>query len=281
MSHTQILVSVGDDTFFCDNIGVNSISRVNVFNTLRPVRASHLIDPLITALVQPLSKDQISKYVFAVYDLRNFRYMLFVPLFATDGITVEETIVFSYSNIPALKIQAWARLRGWRWQAACRTALQNMVFARDNKLYSYSFDESTDALDFVGDPTFNSGNGVPIQFKWEMPWTDLKHRMDIKVVRYIAIDTQGSGNFTVKAYVDNLISEPLLSMNFIGSGGGGYGNSPYGNSPYGGGRRTIDERLFTFVAKLKLLKLVFSGETKKRLRFISISLAYIHGSIRR
>ena len=33
------LISVGDDTFYCDNVGVNSIARVNVFNTLRPVRA--------------------------------------------------------------------------------------------------------------------------------------------------------------------------------------------------------------------------------------------------
>ena len=76
------LISVGDDTFYCDNVGVNSIARVNVFNTLRPVRAHHLIDPLITAMLQPLTQAQISKYVFAVYDLRNFRYMLFIPAFA-------------------------------------------------------------------------------------------------------------------------------------------------------------------------------------------------------
>ncbi|HEY4385026.1 MAG TPA: hypothetical protein VGN34_11195, partial [Ktedonobacteraceae bacterium] len=156
------LVSVGDDTFYCDNIGVNSISRVNIFNTLRPVRASHLVDPLITALIQPLSHAQISQYVFAVYDLRNFRYMLFVPMFAGDGVTLLETIVFSYSNLPALKIQAWARLRGWKWQASCRTALQNIVFAQGHKLYTYSFDDDVNSMDFVNDSTVNGGVGVPV-----------------------------------------------------------------------------------------------------------------------
>ena len=275
------LVSVGDDTFYCDNVGVNSISRVNIFNTLRPVRASHLIDPLITEMVQPLSRAQISQYVFAVYDLRHFRYMLFVPMFDIDGTTVLETVVFSYSNIPSLKIQAWARLRGWVWQSACRTSLQNVIFAQGYKLYAYSFDDNENSIDFVGDSTINGGAGVPVTFTWEMPWTDLKRRMDIKYLRYIAADTQGSGNFNMRGYVDNILSDPLLSIDFVGGGTGGYGSGPYGSTPYGGGRRTVDERLFAFVSKFKLLKLVLSGTTKKKLRFISISIAYLHGSIRR
>ena len=121
-------ISVGDDTFFNDNVGVNSINRVNMFNTLRPVRASHLIDPLITALIQALTTAQMQQYVFAVYDLRNFRYMMFVPVFEW-WCDVVETLCFSYTNIPTLKIQAWARLRGWIWQSACRTALQNIMFS--------------------------------------------------------------------------------------------------------------------------------------------------------
>src|SRR5215472_18580 len=129
------LVSVGDDTFYNDNIGVNSINRITLFNTLRPLRVSHLIDKLITALIQPLSEDQIQQNVFAVYDIRNFRYMLFIPTFDGSG-NVTGSIGFSYTNIPTLKVQAWARLTGWRWQSACRTALQNIIFSQDNKLYS-------------------------------------------------------------------------------------------------------------------------------------------------
>ena len=279
------LVSVGDDTFFNDNVGVNAISRVNVFNTLRPVRASHLIDPLITELIQPLSAAQIDQHVFAVYDLRNFRYMLFIPTFAANGTTVTETICFSYTNIPMLKIQAWARLRGWVWQSACRTALQNVVFSRGNKLYTYDFDSDFNS-DRRNDPTVQGGLGEEVAFDWELPWADFKHRMDIKHTRYLALDTQGTAAFTAEAYVDNLqtrqgVNTPMLSMQFVGGNSGGYGNVPYGAAPYGGGRRTQDERLYAWTTKFKLLKLRFFGATREKLRFVSISIAYVHGGIRR
>jgi hypothetical protein len=278
------LISVGDDTFYSDNVGVNSINRVNVFNTLRPIRASHLIDPLITALVQPLTPAQIGQYVFAVYDLRNFKYMLFVPTF-TGGV-LAETVCFSYTHIPALKITAWARLRGWKWQAACRTSLQNVIFAGDNKLYAYDFDSPDETVDLLGDPAVNEGSGNPITFEWELPWADFKHRMDIKQTRYIALDVQGKGAFTVEGYVDNIINDqgvraPMLSMNFVGGDSGGYGNAPYGNSPYGSGKRTNEERLFAWTTKFKLFKFRLFGTTRHKLKFISISLAYIHGGIRR
>ena len=101
--------------------------------------------------------------MFAVYDLRNFRYMLFVPVFS-DGV-ITETVCFSYTNIPSLKIQAWARLRGWIWQAACRTALQNVIFARGNKLYAYDFDNMTTGADRLNDPAVNGGAGEPIDVR--------------------------------------------------------------------------------------------------------------------
>jgi hypothetical protein len=280
------LTSVGDDTFYCDNVGVNSITRINIYQTLRPVRASHLVDPMITALLQPLTPQQISQHVFAVYDLRHFRYILFMPVFASDGVTVTETIGMSFSNIPALKVDAWARLRGWNWQAACRTSLQNIIFAGGNKLYSYDFDNPDTGADLLNDPDVNGGNGVPLTFEWELPWADMKRRMDIKQTRYIGLDVQGDGTFTCEAYVDNLeivngVRSPMLSMDFIGGVIGGFGNQLYGNSPYGGGRRSADERLYAWTTKFKLLKLRFIGTTTRKLKFISISIGYILGSVRR
>lgn len=273
------LISVGDDTFFNDNVGINSIARINMFNTLRPLRASHLIDPLTIAAIQPLTAAQIQQYMFSVYDLRNFRYMLFVPVF--DGLGVlQETVCFSYTNVPALKVQAWARLRGWKWQSACRTALQNVIFSRGPKLYSYTFDDDQH-IDLYQDPDENGGLGYPITFDWEMPWADMKKRMDIKVIRYLALDTQGEAAFTAEAYVDNIESSPMLSMQFVGGDAGGYGAVPYGDAPYGGGRRTVDERLYAFTTKYKLIKFRFHGSTIQALKFISVSIAFILGSIRR
>ena len=262
------LVSVGDDTFFCDNVGVNSISRVNQFNTLRPVRASHLIDPLTTKAIQPLSIAQINAYVFAVYDLRNFRYILFIPTFDGNG-NLLETVGYSYTNIPTLKIQAWARLRGWKWQSACRTSLQNIVFSMGNCLYSYDFDNPTQNADFLGDVTYNSGVGVPIIFEWEMPWADFKHRMFIKQTRYIALDTQGSSQFTMEAYLDNT-TVPTLSMTLTS-----------GRTAAEDIRGTQDERLYAWTTKFKLLKLRFFGSTTNKLKFVSVSIAFVSGGIRR
>jgi hypothetical protein len=272
------LVSVGDDTFFCDNVGVNSINRVNTFSTLRPVRASHLIDPLTTAAIQKLSIAQINKYVFAVYDLRNFRYMLFVPTF-DDGGALTETVCFSYTNIPTLKIQAWARLRGWKWQSACRTGLQNIIFSFGERLYSYDFDNPDTGADFLNDNTIAGGTGVPITFEWELPWADFKHRMFIKQMRYVALDTQGDAQFTLEAYVDNYdrnspagYNTPMLSIDFVG---GEYAGVDTGL------RLAGEERLYAWTTKLKLLKLRFYGSTKRKLKFVSVSLAYVRGGIRR
>jgi hypothetical protein len=272
------LVSVGDDTFFCDNVGINSITRVNVFNTLRPVRASHLIDPMTTVALQKLSLPETSKYVFAVYDLRNFRYMLFVPTLGITGNLVE-SVCYSYTNIPTMKIQAWSRLRGWKWQSACRTALQNIVFSSGYKLYLYDFDNPDTCADLLYDDSVSGGAGVPIAFEWELPWADFKHRMFIKQLRYIALDTQGDAPFTLEAYVDNYTNKspvpynaPMLSLAFVGGGYTGTDTTL---------RRAGEERLYAWTTKLKLLKLRFFGSTTRKLKFVSISIAYVTGGIRR
>jgi len=280
------LISVGDDTYFNDNIGINSITRIVLYNTLRPERISQLVDPLITAAIQPLSPAQISQYVFAVYDLRNKRYMLFVPVFVGGVIT--ETIGFSYTNIPALKISAWSRLRGWVWSCACRTSLQNILFANANRIYSYDFDNKVSNADFILDTTYNAdGTGVPIAFEWELPWADFNKRMNIKETAYMSLDTTGTASFTVSMYTDNLRYDnlgaamtPVLTTGMTAGVVSGYGAAAFGNSPYGGGRPTSDERLFAWPAKFKLMKLRMTGSTKKPLRFISVSLAYKRGSIR-
>jgi hypothetical protein len=42
-----------------------------------------------------------------------------------------------------------------------------------------------------------------------------------------------------------------------------------------------EERLYAWTTKLKLLKLRFYGSTKRKLKFVSVSLAYVRGGIRR
>lgn len=283
LSH-RTLISLGDDTYYADNVGVNSATRLAFYNTLRALRVSQLVDPLITPMMTALSQAQITQFVFAIYDLRHFRYMLFIPSFASDGVTVTETIGFSYTNIPTLKVAAWARLRGWTWRCACRTALQNIVFGGGNKLYTYDFDDTDTNIDFNGDTDINSGKGVPVSFTWELPWADFQARTNTKTVRYIGLDTKGTGEFTCEMYVDNYYNNattPMLSMTMVAGDAAGYGSQLYGDSPYGGGRRSSDERLYAFNTKFKLMKLRFYGTTNYKVKFVSISVNYLRGSIRR
>jgi hypothetical protein len=164
--------------------------------------------------------------------------------------------------------------------------LQNIIFCQGNKLYSYDFDNVAINADFLNDPAINSGNGVPVTFEWELPWADFKRRMDIKQTRYIALDTQGTAYFTIEGYVDNFITSqgvrvPMLQFTMVGGDAGGYGNVPFGDAPYGGGRNAGDERLLAWTTKFKLMKLRFTGTTTDKLKFISVSIAYVHGGIRR
>jgi hypothetical protein len=281
------MFSVGDDMFYVDNIGVNSIERIVLNNTLRPKRASQLIDPLITAAIQPLTPAQINKYVFSVYDLRHNRYMLFVPVFDPVTTQLVETVGFSYTSLPILKVDAWARLRGWKWSCATRTALQNVMFGTGNKIYLYAFDDHESNADFVGDTNYEiNGHGIPVTFDWEMPWSDFSKRMDAKETKYVAMDTIGFGSFTLRAYVDNFYQyngadSPMLKMDFVGGDSGGFGNVPFGDAPFGGGRLSREERLFGWTTKFKLMKLRFSGSVTTPLRFVSVSLAYVRKTIRR
>jgi len=284
------MVNVGDDTYFCDNIGVNTLQRVSLLNTLRPRRTSYLIDSLITRSLNSLTPNQIAQFVFGVYDLRNSRYMLFVPVVNTGG-SITETIVYSYTTIAQLQINAWARLRGWAFTAACRTALQNVIFAFSNKLYSYEFDDAENCADFMGDVDFAAdGSGVAQTFIWELPWADFDKRLNSKTIKYIHTDTEGTGSFTLDAFSDNIrkddtgqIDAPQLTMDFDAASSLGYGRDGYGKS-YGGGSTghpTNEERLYGFPMKANLVKLRYRGVTKKPVKFISISLGYTRGSVRR
>jgi hypothetical protein len=184
--------------------------------------------------------------------------------------------------MPTMKIQAWARLRGWTFNSACRTELQNIIFSQSNKLYAYDFDnEKTRCIDYFNDPAINGGHGVPITYDWEMPWTDLKKRMNLKYIKYLAMDTQGTSQFTCRAYVDDIyqyngVDNPLISITLV-AGDTPVPLPPTVESP----GSTNDARLYGFPAKFQILKLRFTGTTTAPVRFISISLAYVMGSIRR
>jgi len=136
-------------------------------------------------------------------------------------------------------------------------------------------------LDFQGDMNYNNGKGVPISFEWEMPWTDLHHRMNMKYMKYISFDTMGTASFTLRVYTDhiyqyNQTDAPTAQMDFI-AGDVGLLVPPVSQ----GGRLTADERLYAVPAKFNIMKLRFTGQATTPVRFVSISIGYLSGTIRR
>lgn len=282
------MVNLGNDLLMMDHIGVPSIARAQFVDTIRPERVSELIDPEIQASILRLSVGTTNDRVFSIYDQRNGECMFFVPnnddrLDADYGV---ECYVFKF--IPTLKVQAWAKYEGWNWDCGCRSLLGRVFFMRNKKLYVLGATEDPVYSDFVDDPDIDEpDDGEPINFVWELPWSDFDRRMHTKTTKYIAFDTKGTAQFNVKMFVDNIyngvtgvLDEALaaLSMNFVGGDAVGFGG---GDQPFGGGRQTSDERLYAWPAKFKIMKLRITGSVSGPLKFVAVTLGYHDGGIRR
>lgn len=277
--------SLGDDALFVDLVGVPKLSTTVLDASLKPDRASQLIDPDIQANLNNLSLLAINERVFSVYNQRDGQYMLFVPNANTVPNTTA-TPCYVQTNVPSLKINAWSLFTGWNFCAATRSAQGRIFFADpQGKIWLYGAVDDPYYADFIGDTDVNAdGTGIPIDFVWELPWADLNTRTNTKTFKYISFDTKGYSRFTCEVYIDNLYRDvngdrkPALSMDFYGGDSPGYGG---GTQPYGGGRRAVDERGTYWPAKFKIFKLRFYGSAKESLHFVSVALNYLRGSFRR
>lgn len=152
-------------------------------------------------------------------------------------------------------------------------------------------------------------SGIPIKFDWHLPWADFDNRMRKKTTRYLGVESEGRAAFTVDMFVDNILEDrsntgqpfsdntyfsdgygwfsedptydPALSMQFVAGDTPGYGLQPFGRNHFGGGRRSSDERLYAWTAHGKLFKLRIHGQSRERLKVVSMSIMYHEGSIRR
>lgn len=320
---------IGNVNLMCDIVGVASISPATFTSKLSPDRPSRLIDPLIQEELSDLASDTMFNSVFSQYDRLSSMYMLFVP--DTERESQTETHGFGYRYIDKLGIAAWNTFSGWNWAWSSRSS-EGLVFfgrANDNIIFVKGDEQKLPLYaDFIGDQeTWSDGtvftdgtgwtpvsdidtSGVPIQFTWELPWSDLKKRAIQKTIRYLILDAEGTASFTVKMFIDNkyldkadqgeswsdgtywsdntgwlrssndLALTPAVTIEFVASDYGGFGSEPYGDI-YGGGRNTGFMRDMPFPTKCKIFKLRFEGETMRPLKIAGITPVFIDGSIRR
>lgn len=283
ISHRSF-INYGDDVLFMDRVGVSSLKRTTFTGTIRPERASDLIDPEIVSLIEDYTYEDLEDRAFAVFNQREGQFMFFVPNSA-DPTQTTESVGYIFNYRPSLKVNAWSRFDGWNWVCAVRTSQNNIFFgSADGKLWLYGSQENPILNDFMGDTSINGGQGVPIEFDWELPWSDFNKRSRSKNSKYISFDTRGTARFTCRMYIDRYLVDrdgndaPALMSEFIGGDGGGFGNGP---QPFGGGRDTSNELLYAWPTKFQLGKLRFSGQASGGLSFVSITLHYIDGGINR
>jgi hypothetical protein len=171
------------------------------------------------------------------------------------------------------------------------------------------FDDDTVFTDYTGfNPVADAANsGVPIPFVWELPWSDAGQRFLTKSSRYINFDTLGDNKFTANMFIDNIykdktdfgedweedtlkfddssgfdvdVLDPTLTLTFEGGDSPGFGADEFGDD-YGGGRPTRLEQLYAWTSRYKIMKLRIFGDAIRALKFVSITMAYSVGSLRR
>lgn len=325
LSH-RVIQTVGEDILFGDVNGISSIKRALFTGATQSKRDSQLIDPEYHKVLDQLNSTiAIEDNVWSIWDSANTNYMFFVPNGSTDELTTEYRC-FVYKKNEALKISSWSDWRNWNFKSGCRSALKHLFLTTGTQVYRLGeathnqvytdyqgdqemFSDDTTFLDNTGfNPVANEADsGVPIQFIWELPWSDNNDRFKVKNSRYINFDTLGDNKFLVEMFTDNIykdktdfgenweedslkfddltgwdvdVLDPTLSMVFEGGDSPGFGSDEFGED-FGGGRPTRLEKLYAWTAKYKIQKLRLSGDAVNQLKVISVSLAYLGGSVRR
>ena len=258
---------------------------------------------------------------WSLYDSHDNNYMLFIPDHHTDITEYRCFVFKKNDALKILTWQDWRNWKfrcGCRSALKriflCREAQVYILGHTDNPVHKdyvgdqEMWDDDTVFTDNYGfTPVADVNNsGVSIPFDWELPWTDAGERFLVKSSKFINFDTEGDQRFTCQMFTDNIrlsrtdpgekflddflfddglgwdvdVYDPTLEIEFIGGSGPGYGNDEYGDY-YGGGRPTRHEGLYAFPAHYKLSKLRMLGDGIKSLKFVSISMAYTMGSIRR
>jgi hypothetical protein len=327
---------VGDLQLTADIVGVASVALAAFTRVLSPDRPSRFVDPLLQPDINRLSVESLKKGVFSIFDRRLSTYTIFVP---NDEHDYQAYVTgYMYRYVDRLKVEAWSRIRGWNWHAATRSSEGNVFYARhlDTKVFIQG-DSKTNPLykDFIGEQeVFSDGtmftdrtgftpisdmetSGLPIEYAWELPWSDMRHRGLAKTLRYVIFDTEGNQEFKLRVFIDDLYAlppsgeefsdttvftdgtgfipysvlpyTPALQLDFIGKAATGWGYQSYGrsglptmgNSAYGGGNNTALRTLTLAPTKFTSMKLRMDGSSSGPMKFVAITLLYQQGTIRR
>lgn len=307
-----------------DAVGIQSTSLTKITKILSPDRPSRLVDPMLQKLTNQSSDNH--DHTFAIYDRRLSSYKIYLPI--NHWRFQRASRGFAYRYIDSMDLAAWSTIEGHNWRCGCRSAEGRLFFVPEQSTAIFiQGDEVIDEVnaDFMGDQeTFSDGtifsdrtgltpitalddSGIPIQFDWELPWTDLKQRGKNKTLRYVTLDTEGEGDFTFEVYINNMYKKngpgdsfsdntlfdddlgfvenepnrtPALSIPFTGGGALSFGLQEFGSTKFGGGNNTSIPALTFAPVQGHLFKFRITGETTKPLKFVAITIYFQLGTVR-
>ena len=125
-------------------------------------------------------------------------------------------------------------------------------------------------------------HGEPIEFAWELPWSDFGARQNTKALRFVHIDANGQAKFNLELFDDNIYKDaasgkltPARSLQFVPNDVGAYGA---GAQVYGAGRRTREQKLWQMPVRFKIIKTRVTGASVQPLSISGMSFLYQRGS---
>jgi hypothetical protein len=146
-------------------------------------------------------------------------------------------------------------------------------------------------ITFANDRAFREGywteyEGDGIEFDMELPWIGGEERLKAKQLRFTALETSGTAEFTMELYVDKLykdasgtvIYDPVISIPFIAEDAPGFGED---SGPYGAGRVSFGHGLYKTPTKFRRLKMRLFGTVRKPLSISTATFLFVRGRYKR
>jgi len=167
------------------------------------------------------------------------------------------------------------------------TVGQRVYDNTDGLVYKCIADVTTTAANFhtardASPDSWEEYKGDPINFEWELPWSDFGARQNTKSLRFCHIDANGEAPFTLSLFNDNIYKDAATgqftsarALQFVPNESGAYGS---GAQVYGAGRRTREQKLWQVPVKFKILKPRISGASTQPLSISGLSFLYQRGS---
>jgi hypothetical protein len=273
--HTAVVL--GDDALIMDTVGVSSLQRALITNSISPQRETLLISRNIQQALSAFSEAALEDEAFAVHDRLSQHVMFFIPAVGSGNNTV-----FTYCYDRSSRFKAWTTFTGMHYQCGCRSEEGRVFLVDGNKVYYYRNASEPVFQDYAvpGNQPFSDGtlfddgtgwieatnfNGTAIAYSIRTVMSDLRVAGSIKHSQYLEVMAEGESAYTVSMYLDRNTQTPALTAQFNNT------LEPTRSTPLAL-RPTNNMFLYAWPARFRYAQYRVNGETIADFRIIGFKL---------